>query len=239
MKLYLFGVLAALACMTAVWKIAEGEIRPMADSIELPKPALKGKVSVEEAIKARRSRRSFSADPLTVKEISQILWAAQGITEPRRGLRAAPSAGATFPMEILIALGPNSVTGLSAGTYRYVPAGNTLIRIGDKDIRSAVANAALGQQFLAQAPVTVLIAADYRRTTRRYVKRGQRYVHMEAGHISENIYLQAEALKLGTVAVGAFDDKETAKVFDLQERSPCASCRSAAPGSVLLPPPSA
>jgi len=187
----------------------------MTETVQLPGPVLKSKVSVEEAISARRSRRSFTAEPLTLDQVAQILWAAQGITEPKDGFRVAPSAGATFPIELYLAAGENAVSGLSQGVYRYVPSGHELASMGRHDIRRALADAALGQHYLAEAPLDVLIAVEYERTARRYGSRGERYVHMEVGHVGQNVYLQAEALGLGTVAVGAFDDREVAAVFRL------------------------
>jgi len=118
-------------------------------------------------------------------------------------------------MELFIAVGEGTVTGLARGVYRYVPSEHALVQTARADVRASVAEAALGQQFLAQAPLDVLFAADYGRTTGRYGERGMRYVHMEVGHIGENIYLQAEAMGLGTVAVGAFRDDQVAKAFGL------------------------
>ncbi len=185
-------------------------------TVQLPEPAAKGEMSLEEAIGNRRSRRAFSNRPLSLDQVSQLLWSAQGITGGRGGKRAAPSAGATYPVELFVAVGKGSVAGLETGIYRYVPSRHVLSRTGTEDVRAKVASAALGQQFLAEAPVDLLIAADYKRTTTaRYGERGIRYVHMEIGHVSQNIYLQAEALGLGTVAVGAFRDERVAKTFGL------------------------
>ena len=185
------------------------------DEIGLPEPSLKGSMSVEEAMQRRRSRRRFGAEPLSLQQVSQLLWCAQGITGPHGRRRTAPSAGATCPMELFVAVGEGTVEGLAAGLYRYLPAGHALRKKSDGDVRALVAGAALGQDFLAEAPLDILMAADYGRTGERYGERGARYVHMEAGHISENIYLQAEALGLGTVAVGAFDDRRMAEAFRL------------------------
>jgi SagB-type dehydrogenase family enzyme len=184
-------------------------------SIELPRPDLEGEVSVEEAIAGRRSRRMFAADRLTVEQLGQVLWAAQGITGPNGRKRAAPSAGATYPMELFVAVGQGTVGDLSAGVYHYVPSGHALEQLFADDVRRQAAEAALGQTFLAEAPADILIAADYGRTAGRYGERARRYVDMEAGHVSQNVYLQAEALGLGTVAVGAFTDSAVARVFRL------------------------
>jgi SagB-type dehydrogenase family enzyme len=185
--------------------------------VRLPDPQLKGDVSVEEAIRNRRSRRSFTPEALTLEELTQVLWAAQGVTERGGRKRAAPSAGATYPMQLFVAVGANCVRELQPGIYRYLPGDHALEPRTQGDVRQHIAAAALGQDFLAVAPVSILMAADYERTTGRYGSRGVRYVAMEAGHIGQNIYLQAEALRLGTVAVGAFDDKGLAGAFRLPQ----------------------
>ena len=185
--------------------------------ISLPAPQLKGEVSVEAAIAGRRSRRAYGARPLTREQVGQILWCAQGITGPGARKRAAPSAGATYPMVLYVAVGEGGVEDLDAGVYRYEPAGHGLTMQFAGDVRDRIAGAALGQRFLSAAPISLLIAADYERTTGRYGKRGVRYVHIEAGHVGENIYLQVESLGLATVTVGAFRDKELGQVFRLPD----------------------
>ena len=162
-------------------------------------------------------RRQFSDAPLTTGQLGQLLWSAQGVTGQQGRWRAAPSAGATYPMEVFVAVGSKTVGDLDAGVYRYLPSEHALERVGEADVRRQTAEAAWGQDFLAAAPLDILLAADYRRTAGRYGDRARRYVHMEAGHVSQNIYLQAEALGLGTVAVGAFDDRSVAQVFELPE----------------------
>ncbi len=184
---------------------------------ELPAPSLEGEVSVEEAVGRRRSRREFTDRSLTLEQLGQILWAAQGITDETRGFRASPSAGATYPMFLYVAVGEGGVSGLQAGVYRYEPDQHALTAVLEGDVRASAARAALGQTFVAQAPVCFLMAADYERTAGRYGDRAERYVHMEVGHIGQNIYLQAEALELGTVAVGAFRDDALGRVFGLPE----------------------
>lgn len=206
-----------LVAFLALFSLAasRGGKKRMAEKVALPKPVLKAGMSVEEAISRRRSRRSFSGRKLSLEQLGQILWSAQGITGSVGRYRAAPSAGATYPMEIFAAVGENAVGNLRAGIYRYLPAEHAVELTRAGDLRAQIAAAALGQGFLADAPVDVLIAADYSRTTRRYGSRGNLYVHIEVGHIGQNIYLQAEALGLGTVAVGAFRDDAVAKVFAL------------------------
>ncbi len=177
--------------------------------LNLPAPSLKGKVSLEETILQRRSVRSYSGAELSIEEIGQLLWAGQGITESSGGLRAAPSAGATYPIEMYVMN--------KDGLYRYVPKGHKLDLIKRGDLRSSLSRAALGQSFVAQAPVDIIITAVYPRTTRRYGQRGVRYVHIEVGHVAENIHLQAVALGLGSVPVGAFSDDEVKRVLSLPE----------------------
>ena len=183
----------------------------------LPSPVLKGSLSVEEAIYRRRSRREFSGEPLTAFELSQILWAAQGITDPERGFRAAPSAGATYPMEVYAVIGDNGVKGLKAGVYKYDPYTHSITLVLEGDLRELLAVQAYGQEWVAKAPVDIVLTAVYERTTRVYGERGVRYVHMEAGHIGQNIYLICEAMGLGTVVVGAFNDEGVKKLLKLPE----------------------
>ncbi|MDI6840963.1 MAG: SagB/ThcOx family dehydrogenase [bacterium] len=174
--------------------------------IKLPAPVLKGKVSVEECIAKRRSIRAYLDKPISLEQLSQLFWASQGITD-LTGLRAAPSAGATYPIEV------RAVT--KDGVFHYIPEGHKLIKESDKDLRKKLAQAALWQSFIAEAGCNFVISCVYKRTTQRYGDRGIRYVHMEAGHVAENIHLQAVALGLGSVPVGAFYDEEVKKVLNL------------------------
>ncbi|MEM2365260.1 MAG: SagB/ThcOx family dehydrogenase, partial [Candidatus Bathyarchaeia archaeon] len=177
---------------------------------KLPDPRRGGGPSLEEALLWRRSIREYSGEPLTIQEISQLLWAAQGITDPR-GLRTAPSAGGTYPLEIYIVVG--KVEGLSAGVYKYRPHDHSIAMIREGDKRAELAEAALGQGWVRAAAIDIVISADYGRTTARYGERGVRYVHMEAGHAAQNLLLQAAALGLGAVPVGAFDDDKIAAII--------------------------
>jgi SagB-type dehydrogenase family enzyme len=183
--------------------------------VELPAPKIAGTMSVEEAIAQRRSIRNYSSEPLSLEDISQLVWAAQGITEPQTGKRAAPSAGGTYPLEVYVVVGTNGVTGLAEGVYRYDPFEHRVKNILKGDIRSSLAEAALGQSWVREAPVNIIIAAVYERTTGRYGDRGIRYVHMEVGHAGQNLYLQAVARGLGMVVVGAFDDEEVQQLLQL------------------------
>ena len=158
----------------------------------------------------RRSVRSYDKRPLKQKEIAHLLWAAQGVTASWGG-RTAPSAGALYPLEVYIAV--NGVEGLPAGVYSYEPKGHRLRQIRSGDVRDALSQAALGQRCVRDAPAIIVISAVYERTTRKYGPRGRRYVYMEVGYASQNVYLQCEALGLGTVAVGAFDDDKVKRIL--------------------------
>ncbi|MGQ9573458.1 MAG: SagB/ThcOx family dehydrogenase [Dehalococcoidia bacterium] len=182
--------------------------------VSLPTPRLKGEMSLEEAILKRRSRRDFKDAPLSLGEISQILWAAQGITD-KTGLRAAPSAGALYPLDVYLVVGKQGVEGLREGVYRYLPQSHSLEPTLQGDLRHTLAKLSVEQMFIAEAPLSLLITAEYERTTAKYGERGVRYVHMEAGHAAQNVYLQAEALGLGTVTVGAFRDEEISQALNL------------------------
>ena len=189
--------------------------------ITLPKPKVKGIVSLEQTIKKRRSRRSFLARPLTLEQVSQLLWAAQGITDEKTGFRASPSGGACYPLDLYLVVGKNSVEGLEAGVYHYRVNNHSLEIHLRRDKRRALALASLGQMFIAQAPISIITTVEYSRITSRYGQRGVRYAHIEVGHVGENIYLQAETLGLGTVAIGAFSDSMVSKVLNLpKEHAP-------------------
>jgi SagB-type dehydrogenase family enzyme len=183
-------------------------------TIPLPEPRLEGEMSLEEAILNRRSRRDFKDSSLTLGEISQVLWATQGITG-EAGLRAAPSAGALYPLDVYLVVGKEGVEGLGEGVYHYLPQSHSLQPTLEGDVRQTLARLSLQQMSIAEAPLSLLITAEYERTTGKYGDRGVRYVHMEAGHAGQNVYLQAEALGLGTVTIGAFQDEEISKALDL------------------------
>lgn len=198
--------------MGLAMKSADADTRDDAGPVRLPPPATDGPLAVEAAIRSRRSVREFGPGPVTMEEISQLVWAAQGITNPA-GYRAAPSAGALYPLELWLAAG--NVEALAAGLYRYEPRGHMLEPATPGDWRGVIAEAALSQRWIADAAAILLIAAVERRTTVKYGRRGIRYTHIEAGHVAQNVYLQAVTLGLGTTIVGAFDDDALAHVADL------------------------
>lgn len=165
--------------------------------IKLPQPDTEGKMSVEKALKTRRSIRSYKNEPFTDKQISQLLWAAQGVTLPSRGFRTAPSAGATYPLETY------AVT--SKGIFKYIPRTHRMKVMKSGDFRKELQAACMGQSFIGEAGMSIVFCAVYSRTTSRYGDRAKMYVHMEAGHAAQNIHLQAVAMNLGSVPVGAFN----------------------------------
>ncbi|MDN7025178.1 SagB/ThcOx family dehydrogenase [Methanoculleus sp. FWC-SCC1] len=195
---------------------AANQSLPENGTVDLPAPRMESNTSIEEAIAARRSVREYTGEPITIAELSQLLWAAQGITSPE-GHRSAPSAGALYPLEVYVAAG--SVRELPPGVYRYAPDGHRLTRVREGDFRAELAEAAVGQESVRAAAADIIIAGVYERTTGKYGERGVRYVHMEAGHASENIYLQAESLGLGTVAIGAFDETALQRIMGMAENA--------------------
>jgi SagB-type dehydrogenase family enzyme len=214
----LFGILAGIgAVATGIISFEVFEMRSresgelvMEEVIKLPEPRKKSGFSVEEAIANRRSRRSYTGEPISLNDISQLCWAAQGITEANTGLRAAPSAGALYPLDLFLVVGSSD---LAPAVYHYSSKGHVLERVKSGDYRKQLREAALGQEWVENAALNFVISALYDRTTMKYGERGrQRYVPMEAGHAAENICLQAESLGLGTVTVGAFDDEQVREV---------------------------
>jgi SagB-type dehydrogenase family enzyme len=184
--------------------------------IPLPAPRLDSPASIERTLSQRRSVRDFAARPLTLEAVAQLLWAAQGLSEPAAGLRTAPSAGARYPLETYLVAG--TVDGLPAGLYRYRPADHALEEVRPGDFRRPIAAAALRQSFVQDAPATLVLTAAFSRSEGRYGARAARYVPMEVGAAAQNVALQAVALALGTVFVGAFQDEAVTRALDLPPR---------------------
>ena len=183
--------------------------------MKLPKPRMDGDVSLEWTIRHRRTIRSYDPKKLTLEQISQLLWAAQGITEDRGYKRAAPSGGALYPMDIYAVVGDEGVEGLKAGIYHYEPSGHAVSVTTEGDLRDGVARAALSQMWMADAPLNLVITAEYSRIRSKYGRRGGTYAIMEAGHIGQNVFLQAEALGLRAGIVGAFRDSDVIEVMKI------------------------
>ena len=180
----------------------------MGKIITLAKPNLSSSMPLERAIAARRSHRNLLGQPLSLEQIGQLLWSGQGLASGGK-YRTAPSAGATYPLELY------AVT--NKALYHYLPDKHALDELSQNDLRGELCSAAWGQSFVKVAPLTIVIAADFSRTTDYYRKRGIRYVYIEAGHVAQNIYLQGESLGLGSVSVGAFDDAAVSKVLSLPD----------------------
>ena len=181
--------------------------------VELPQPQLIGAISVEQALKSRRSVRSFKPEALTLGELSQLLWAAQGVSGVH--YRTAPSAGALYPLEVYVAAG--NVECLDAGVYRYIPESHALSEVRKGDVLKSLSRAAYWQKHAGAGAIAIVFSAVYERTTGKYGKQGIRFAHMEAGHAGQNVYLQAEALGLGTVVIGVFMDSWVKNVLRMGE----------------------
>lgn len=184
-------------------------------NIKLPEPKLTGNTPVEEAILKRRSVRDFLKKPLSLDDVSQLLWSAQGITDKQKGRRTAPSAGALYPLEVYITAG--SITGLEQGIYKYIPHENELIKIASGDFRTELSKYSAQPSAIQTAPVTLVFSAVYSRTSVKYGSRAERYVHIETGHASQNVCLQVISLGLSTVTIGAFQDEQVKKTMNMQE----------------------
>ncbi len=184
------------------------------DKIILPKPKTIGKTSVEEALNNRRTVRSFSNQEISIEELGQLLWAGQGITSDN-GKRTAPSAGALYPLEIYVVAG--NVKGLVPAVYKYNPKDHSIKKALTGDKRRGLADAALSQEQIITASVDIIITAVYERTSKKYGRRTERYVHIEVGHVAQNILLQAESLKLVSCPVGAYNDEKVKKYLEIEE----------------------
>ncbi|HUV80362.1 MAG TPA: SagB/ThcOx family dehydrogenase [Candidatus Bathyarchaeia archaeon] len=231
-KTIIIGVIVALVVVTAMAitfsvliqhapkpvehiKTNDSQRIGIGERIKLPEPRYTSNTSVEEALSQRRSIRAYSGETLTIEDVSQLLWAAQGITSAGGG-RTAPSAGALYPLELYLVVG--DVEGIDKGVYKYILEEHELEKVKDGDIRAELADAALGQACVRDAAIDIVFTAVYERTTGKYRERGIRYVQMEAGHAAQNIYLQAVALDLGTVVIGAFVDGEVKEIMKMQEQ---------------------
>ncbi len=177
-------------------------------SIELPKPKHQGSISLEQAIGDRESIRSYKKQALSLEQIGQLLWAGQGLRDAF-GQRTVPSAGALYPLELYLVI--------EEGVYHYIPKGHRIEPHVEGDTRSSLSNAALGQECISHAPITFVLTAVFSRLETKYGKeRSPQYIYLEAGHAAQNILLQATALGLDGVPVGAFYEEQISKILELQ-----------------------
>ncbi len=195
-----------------IFSVSPCAATPHSSVIQLPEPAPDSGISIEEVIESRRSIRTYGSESISLTELARLLHSAQGITSDY-GFRAAPSAGATFPLSIFVIA--ENVDSLEAGIYAYEPSNESLTAISMGNFLDELSEAALGQTYVRDAPVVIAITAEYSITTSVYGNRGIIYVHMEAGHASQNIYLQCTAMGLGTVAVGAFSNSTVSEILNL------------------------
>lgn len=195
------------------------------DMVILPEPRYQSEVSIEETLKNRRSIRTYSDTSISLQEISQLLWAAYGITKPlenappfiRGGLRTAPSAGARYPLELYVVV--REVDDLLPGLYLYRSENHQLVRLSSENIWERLSEACFNQPMFKTAAAAIVYSAIFARTTDRYGERGrERYVCMDLGHSAQNVYLQAVALKMGTCAVGAFSDLQLKHVIGMTKK---------------------
>ena len=194
---------------------ASAELAPIsAEVIQLPEPRFESEVSLEESLLNRRSIRNFSNEPVTLKEVSQLLWATQGITDSS-GHRTAPSAVALYPLSIYVVVG--NVPEIVNGVYVYEPQNHSMIRLIDGDARDALATAAMGQASIRHGAISFVVTVDYGKMTARFADKGERFGTLEAGHAAQNLCLQATALDLALVTAGAIYDDQVASVVDLPD----------------------
>jgi len=183
--------------------------------VSLPAPSGKEAFPLEKAIALRRSTRAFLRKPITLMQVSRLLWAAQGITDRKSGFRSVPSGGALYPLEVYVVVRQNGVEALAAGIYHYEPSRHGMKKIRDGDRMGELQEAAFDQESIGMSAICIVISAIFSRSTPKYGQRGIQYVNQESGAAAENVYLQATALGLGTVIMGAFTDSAVAKAVGL------------------------
>lgn len=188
---------------------AQAQTKSQGEAIKLLPPKMDSDVSIEKALSERRTVRTYKDEALTLAEVSQLLWAAQGITEPTRGLRTAPSPKAAYLIEVYLIAG--NVANLPAGMYKYRPQGHDLVKVLDGDIKTELYKA-VGQMPIKNAPIALVLTGAADRAS------NPRWMGLEAGHISQNIYLQAYSLKLGTVSMAGFQDEKVRSALRLPEK---------------------
>ena len=184
--------------------------------INLPKGHSSIGLSVEEAIERRRSERDYFPEAMSLSELSHLLRYAVGITEQGYKLRAIPSAGALYPIEVYPVV--NRVTGLASGIYHYVVDDHSLHLIKEGDFRQELTEYALGQEMMGKANVVLVLTAVFERSQWKYRERASHYMLLEAGHIGQNVYLVATSMGLGVCAVGAYSDHEYNRLIGVDGR---------------------
>ncbi len=206
---------AALIAVTMLAACAAGDPAPAPSqpgpAVALPSPGLPGEATLADLIEGRRSTRAYTAEPVNLGQVAGLLWAGYGVQSD--GGRVVPSAGGRYPMTLYLVAG--NVPGLDQGCYRYDPATNQLLPQRTGDLRADLASASLDQPSIADAPASIVVAGSPDRLRDRYGARSERFAMIEAGHVGQNLTLAAEALGLGLVTIGAFDDAEVAGVLDL------------------------
>lgn len=206
-RLAVLTILAIILAGLSAVCIAGNKLRVLSSKIALPEPKLMGPLSLEQALAKRRSVRQFAGQQLDFVQIGQLAWAGQGITEKQRGFRTAPSAGAIYPIRLYFAT--------QKGLFVYNAKEHSLEKTLGVDIRDRLSEAALGQRWVAEAGCDIIIAGSERKLAARYHNRAKQYMLLEAGHIAQNILLQAVSLELGAVPVGAFETRQVSKVCKL------------------------
>jgi len=179
----------------------------------LPSPSLKGKASVEEALARRRSIRHYRTSALPFRFLSQILWAAQGVSDPDGAFRTAPSAGALYPLELYVVVRKDGVKGLPEGVYHYRPREHALGLVKEGDSSAELEAATWGQEIVKAAAASIVMTGVLGRIAEKYGRRGTRYMYQESGHAAQNVYLQATAMGVGTVVMGAFSEAAVRRVI--------------------------
>lgn len=200
----LFGVPATVGCVA---QAPDGVLDTRFEEIiELPPPQRSGGTSLEEALTERRSGREFAPGPLPIETIGQLLWAGQGVTDDR-GYRTAPSAGARYPLELY------AVT--ATDVAHYLPDGHRVERRPDTTTLRELGDAAFDQQYVASAPLVVVVVGVPARTAAEYGNLAADFVEREVGHATQNVLLQATVLDLAAVPVGGFDPDRVARLLAL------------------------
>jgi SagB-type dehydrogenase family enzyme len=186
-----------------------------AEVVKLPPPAYKGTVSVEEALKARRSVRQYASRSLNLQQVSQLLWAADGLNDPQGKKRTAPAARAAYAVDLYLVAGEQGVTDLAPGIYRFLVADQALEQVGKGEFRAKVAQACNHQAWMKEAPAMVVITGDYARCAVKNGAQAPMYTHMESGFVAQNLFLQAGALGLGAGIAGGFEEQALSQALKL------------------------